>query len=148
MEFDDLSIKSLDATNIVEEHICCAMSDKKSIRGVLNKKSWMKSHFTHELHFKDALDPKFSDSAKRNETMFKDGVHIVYTDQCPFTDYYVSLLREVSYKNDIPFKGEKLTTPEQVQNAPSAYGTFSLFINGNFKTHVIPTENQFLKLLS
>ena len=52
MEFDDLSIKSLDATNIVEEHICCAMSDKKSIRGVLNKKSWMKSHFNHGLHFK------------------------------------------------------------------------------------------------
>ena len=79
--------------------------------------------------------------------MFKDGVRIIYPDQCPFTDYYVSLLNEVSYKNNIPFKGEKLTTPEQVQNAPSAYETFSLFINGNFKTHVILTENQFLKLL-
>jgi len=38
-------------------------------------------------------------------------------------------------------------TREKAQAAPAPYTTFSLFVDGEFITHEIPTEKKFLKLL-
>lgn len=37
--------------NIDQEHICCAITDKKGESGVASKKSWMKEQFQHGLVF-------------------------------------------------------------------------------------------------
>ncbi|MDD4844614.1 MAG: N-acetyltransferase [Anaerotignum sp.] len=41
----------IDSTNIDQEHICCAISDKKGDPCVSSKKNWMKSQFEHGLTF-------------------------------------------------------------------------------------------------
>jgi len=45
MEYDHIPIISVTPENIDEEHICCAMSDKKSADGVEMKKMLMNSLF-------------------------------------------------------------------------------------------------------
>lgn len=46
-------MKILDLTdkNIQEEHICCAISDKKCNKGYEKKKEWLKSEFKNGYHF-------------------------------------------------------------------------------------------------
>lgn len=97
--------------------------------------------------FTDAPDPTFTDLAKKNALDFHDGVFIEFSDQCPFTDYYVKLLEKVAGEEGILFEAQKLSTPQEIQQANSAYGTFSLYYKGSFKTHVIPTEKQFLSMV-
>lgn len=45
-------ILTININNIDEEHICCALGDKKSIAGVNKKKEWMKSRFNEGYVFK------------------------------------------------------------------------------------------------
>jgi thiol-disulfide isomerase/thioredoxin len=247
-EYKDLKIISLTKDNVDDEHICCALNDKKNEPGMLGKKAWLKAQFDHGYTFKklgvrgkvfieympaeiawrpviapgfifiqciwvsgkfkghslgkrlldeclkdsaesngvvvvtsskpfladkkffmhygfeicdtapphfellvkkfrDVPDPQFSKSAKNLNVSVKEGVYIVYTDQCPFNEYYVRLLKEVSANNAIPFQSHKITSPVKMLESPSAYGSFNMFYNGKFKTHVIPTEKQFLKLI-
>lgn len=249
MNYSDLDIITLNQENIDDEHICCAMNDKKNESGMLKKKTWLKAQFDQGYTFKkldargkvfieympaeiawrpviapgytfiqclwvsgkfkgngqgkrllqaceedsrdsnglvvvtsakpfltdkkfflhhgfqiidkapphfellvkkfgNAPDPVFSAFAKNPFSSFEDGIHIVYTAQCPFTEYYIRLLREVSEREQIPFIADKFDKPMQCQEATSAYGTFNLYYKGEFKTHVIPTEKQLLKLIS
>ena len=248
MDFSQIPIISITQENIDAEHICCAMSDKKSAHGVKKKKDLMKTLFDRGytfrkldergkvfieympaeialrpviapgywfiqclwvsgkfkghglstrlldhcmddakesngvvvvtsakpflndkkffLHhgfaevdaapphfellvkkFKEAPDPAFTDSARENMSKNHDGVYIEISDQCPFTDYYVQLLEGIADQHGISFQVVKLSSPEALQQANSAYGTFSLFYKGEFKTHVIPAEKQFSKIL-
>jgi ribosomal protein S18 acetylase RimI-like enzyme len=47
-----LDIINIDRSNIDQEHICCAISDKKGETCVASKKAWMKSQFESGLVFK------------------------------------------------------------------------------------------------
>ena len=51
-DFDKPSIVSLGHENIVEEHICCGFSDKKSAEGYQWKKDWLCSQFDNGFRFK------------------------------------------------------------------------------------------------
>ena len=46
-----MEILKLDKTNIQEEHICCAISDKKCQNGYLKKKEWLKKEFKNGYTF-------------------------------------------------------------------------------------------------
>lgn len=50
-------MKTVTENNIEQEHICCAMSDKKVQHGVELKKEWLKDRFKEGLVFKK-LDVK------------------------------------------------------------------------------------------
>ena len=47
-----MNIVQLTEQNIEEEHICCAISDKKCIEGYQAKKEWLKSQFSNGYVFK------------------------------------------------------------------------------------------------
>ncbi|WP_423230269.1 hypothetical protein [Acetanaerobacterium elongatum] len=47
-----ISILQVNAQNIANEHICCAISDKKGETCVSSKKVWMLKRFEEELFFK------------------------------------------------------------------------------------------------
>ena len=47
-----MSLITITCDNIADEHICCAIADKKSITGVNAKKEWMKNCFRDGLKFK------------------------------------------------------------------------------------------------
>lgn len=49
---ESLRIKKLTVENIMEEHICCAISDKKCLEGYRAKKDWLKNQFDDGYVFK------------------------------------------------------------------------------------------------
>jgi len=96
---------------------------------------------------KNAPLPKFRDSAKMGTIPNKKGLFFIYSDLCPFTDHWVDKL--ITYAQDlhIPSQKTKITTLNQAQNAPSAFSIFNIFYNGEFLTHKIPSQNEFIKIL-
>lgn len=98
--------------------------------------------------FKDAPLPKFRDSAKMGIVPNKKGLTFIYSDLCPFTDHWVDKM--ISYAQDlnIPSQKTKILTLVQSQNAPSAFSIFTIFYNGKFLTHKIPSQKEFIKILN
>lgn len=58
------------------------------------------------------------------------GWHLIYSDQCPWHEKSVADLKASALKNGIDLKVKKLTCPEEAQNAPSGFGSFSLLKDG------------------
>ena len=97
--------------------------------------------------FKDAPLPKFRNCAKMGTVPNKKGLTFVYSDLCPFTDHWVNKLITYAQDLNIPSQKTKIITLEQAQNAPSAFSTFSIFYDGEFLTHKIPSQKEFLKIV-
>lgn len=76
------------------------------------------------------------------------GFALYYTSQCPFTAKYVPLLEAMCRDRNVPMQVTHLTTAEQAQSSPCPYTTFSLYRDGKFLTHEIPSEKKFEKLLT
>ena len=89
--------------------------------------------------------PVFKQCAKQPKTDEK-GLVIYYSDQCPFTYYWVPRLVEVAKENNIPLKVIYIDSLEKAQNAPSPVTNFSIFKDGVFLTHEIQSERKFLDL--
>ncbi|MCJ7582789.1 MAG: GNAT family N-acetyltransferase [Candidatus Aminicenantes bacterium] len=98
--------------------------------------------------FQDAPLPKFRDSAKMGTVPNKKGLTFIYSNLCPFTDHWVDKLIDYAQDLNIPSQKSKITTLKQAQNAPSAFSTFSIFYNGKFLTHKIPTQKEFIKIVT
>lgn len=94
----------------------------------------------------NADKPRFREQVKTCDTD-KKGFTVFYTDQCPFTAKYVPILARLAKQNAVPFETVHLTSARQAQNGYSPYSTFSLFYNGRFLTHEIPSEKKFEKIL-
>lgn len=91
--------------------------------------------------------PTFKDCAREGKIANKEGITLYYTNQCPYTEKYTSLLKDIADKKAIPFSLIKINALEEAQNAPTVWTTYSIFINGNFVTNEILTEKKFLKLI-
>lgn len=96
-----------------------------------------------------ALPPRFKDSVKGGEIEDKDGLTVIYSDQCPYVDFYThSELSAIGQQYAIPIKLVKLHSKEEAQNTPAVYSTYTAFYKGKFLTHEILTKNKFEKLYS
>ena len=94
---------------------------------------------------KTAEPPKFKECAKHPNT--KDsGFVVYYTDQCPFTYYWVPRVQEVAKEHNIPFKAIHITDKQTAQNVPAPVTTYALFRDGEFVTQAIQSDKKFLKL--
>ena len=93
----------------------------------------------------DAEKPHLKECAKHPEVS-ESGFVLYYSDQCPFTYYWVPRLKKAAEENDIPLKIIYLDSREKAQDAPSPVTNFSLFKDGKFLTHEIQNEKKFLKL--
>ena len=89
--------------------------------------------------------PKFKACAKHPKVE-EDGFVLYYTDQCPFTFYWVPRVQQVAKEHGIPLKVIHITDKETAQNAPTPVTTYALFRNGRFLTHAIQTDKKFLAL--
>lgn len=94
---------------------------------------------------KTAEPPKFKDCAKRPNTA-ENGFVLYYTDQCPFTYYWVPRVEETAREHNIPFKAIHITDKQTAQNAPAPVTTYALFRDGEFVTHAIQSDKKFLAL--
>ncbi len=93
----------------------------------------------------DAEPPKFKECAK-NPKSEKNGFVLYYTDQCPFTCYWVPRVQEVASEYGIPLKVIHITSKEEAQNVPAPVTTYALFRDEKFVTHAIQSDKKFLKL--
>ena len=78
--------------------------------------------------------------------MKEDGFVLFYSDQCPFTYYWIPRLAEVAAQNGIGMKVVYIDSLEAAQNAPCPVTNFILFRDGKFVTHEIQSEKKFLAL--
>ena len=89
--------------------------------------------------------PKFKDSARHPGIDEKDFV-LYYTDQCPFTHYWVPRIQETAQEHNIPLKVVPIIDKETAQNAPAPVTTYALFRDGKFETQAILSDKKFLAL--
>lgn len=94
---------------------------------------------------KNAEPPRFKECARHPKTD-ENGFVLYYTDQCPFTYYWVPKVQEAAKENNIPLKVIHITDKSSARNAPSPVTTYALFHNGKFITHAIQSDKKFLKL--
>ena len=92
-----------------------------------------------------AEPPKFKACAK-HPRVEDSGFVLYYSDQCPFTYYWVPRLEAAAEEYRVPLKAVHIDTREKAQNAPSPVTNFSLFRDGTFITHEILNEKKFLAL--
>ena len=93
----------------------------------------------------NAPPPKFKDCAKHPKVE-ENGFVLYYTDQCPYTYYWVPKVQEAAKEHGIPFKAVHITEKETAQNVPAPVTTYALFQNGRFLTQSIQSDKKFLKL--
>ena len=89
--------------------------------------------------------PKFREGAKHPRAE-EPGFVLYYTDQCPFTFYWVPKVEETAKAHGIPLKTIHITTREAAQNVPAPVTTYALFRDGQFITQGIQSDKKFLAL--
>ena len=93
----------------------------------------------------DAEPPRFRECA-RHPGVAEDGFVLYYTDQCPFTYYWVPRVAEVARAHNIPLKVIPVTDRESARNGPAPVTTYALFRDGKFVTQSIQSDKKFLAL--
>ena len=93
----------------------------------------------------NAAPPKFKDCARHPKTD-ENGFVLYYTDQCPFTYYWVPRVEKAAKEHGIPLKTIHITTKEAAQNVPAPVTTYALFRDGRFLTQSIQSDKKFLAL--
>lgn len=73
-------------------------------------------------------DPTFRDWNQRQADY--NGWNLVYSHQCPWHEKSVQALKETALAYGVDLKLTELKTPQEAQQAPSGYGTFSLIKDG------------------
>lgn len=94
----------------------------------------------------DAEPPKFKECAGHPHTD-ENGWVVYYTDQCPFTYYWVPRVVEAAAAQGIELKAVHVTDKETAQNLAAPVTTYALFHNGRFITHTIQSDTKFLALV-
>ena len=89
--------------------------------------------------------PRFKDCAKHPKVE-ENGFVLYYTDQCPYTYYWVPKVQEIAKEHGIPFKAIHIAEKETAQNVPAPVTTYALFRDGKFVTQSIQSDKKFLKL--
>lgn len=93
----------------------------------------------------NSKNPKFNNCQKN---IYKQkGWHIIYSDQCPWHNKSVFDLQEEAKNNNIKLNITKITTSDQAQNSPSAYGTFGIFFNGKIIEDHYISKTRFKNIL-
>ena len=92
-----------------------------------------------------AEPPKFKDCAKHPK-IASDGFVLYYTDQCPYTYYWVLRVEQAAKEHGIALKTVHITTKEAAQNVPAPVTTYALFRDGKFVTQSIQSDKKFLAL--
>lgn len=83
--------------------------------------------------------PRIKDCAKKGMIQ-EQGMVILYTSQCVFTDVYIDLLQSAFKRQKLLLDVHHIQSKEEAQNAPCPFTTYSVFINGKFITHEILRE--------
>lgn len=98
------------------------------------------------LPFGDREEPPRFKACAKHPQVTESGFVIYYSDQCPYTYYWVPRLTKAAEEHGVPLKVIYIDSREKAQNAPSPVTNFSLFRDGEFLSHEIQSEKKFLAL--
>ena len=98
------------------------------------------------LPFDEAAEPPRFRDCVRHPEVSEDGFVIYYTDQCPFTYYWVPKVEEAAKEHGIPLKVIHITDRETARDTPVPVTTYALFRDGKFVTQGIQSDKKFLAL--
>ena len=93
----------------------------------------------------DAEPPEFKACARHPQAN-GNGFVIYYTDQCPYTHYWVPRVEQAAKEHGIPLKTIHITTKEAAQNVPAPVTAYALFRDGKFVTQGIQSDKKLLAL--
>ena len=93
----------------------------------------------------DAEAPRFKECAKHPRAD-EDGFVLYYTDQCPYTYYWVPRIQEAAKEYGILLKVIYVADKETARNVPAPVTTYALFRDGKFLTQSIQSDKKFLAL--
>lgn len=94
----------------------------------------------------EAEKPQFKSCAKSPQ-INQEGFVIYYTDQCPFTYYWVPRVVEAAKENGIEVKTIHVVDKETAQNLPAPVTNYAIFADGKFVTHAIQSDKKFLEIV-
>lgn len=147
--------------NIDSEHICCAIAKEKDLQ-VMSKKGWMKERFADGLVFlkgnvrgKCFIEYIPAEKAwapvEAKDYMYINCLWIAgkYKGQGYSNELLQACAEDAKEmgKAGLEFTAIHIATTEEAQNAPIPFTSFSLFFNGEFLTHEIPSEKRFEKIM-
>lgn len=86
--------------------------------------------------------PRFAGGWEQKAKRFGKGLTVVRTDQCPYIDDAVNSVREAASERGFRFREVVLKSAEDVRKrCPSAYGTFSIVLDGRLFSYHYLTKN-------
>jgi GNAT superfamily N-acetyltransferase len=97
---------------------------------------------------KKAVDPKFTQKAKKAECDSQDGFTFIYSNQCVFMEEYVALLESVAREMKFNCVTLKLKSAEDARKNGSPFGTLGIYYQGRFVTHELMTADKFRRLIA
>jgi hypothetical protein len=89
--------------------------------------------------------PKFRDWEKQLSKY--EGLNIIYADQCPWVARSIRELDEIAKRRGLEVRIIELESAEQVQSAPSVYGTFNLVYNGKLLVDHYISNTRFMNII-
>ena len=99
------------------------------------------------LPFEEGVEkPSFKNCAKESEIL-EDGLVVYYSNQCPYTEKYVQIIKEIANERSVGLTIHKYENLDSAKNAPSPFTTYSFFFNGKFVTNEILSKKKFTKFL-
>lgn len=90
-------------------------------------------------------DPAFKDLPKT--TTFQEGLHVVYSPQCPMLPKSVNDLAVVAAEYGLDLNTTEIRSAEEAQAAPSYYGVFNLVWNGQLISDHYVSKGRFKNIL-
>jgi ribosomal protein S18 acetylase RimI-like enzyme len=76
------------------------------------------------------------------------GLHIVYSNQCPWVCRFINELDDLIKKRKLDITITQLMTAQEAQNAPSLYATFSLIYNGKILADHYISQTRFENIIN
>jgi GNAT superfamily N-acetyltransferase len=98
--------------------------------------------------FGDARLPAFPRNWDERSARYGSGLTVVRTDQCPYIESAVGIIRETASEREVETRVVELRNSRDVQSkAPSAYGVFNVVYNGELLSYRYLIRTELLQLL-
>lgn len=97
-------------------------------------------------NIKQAPTPSFKDWGTKLASY--QGLHFIYSNQCPWVARSIAELSKVAREHDLSPTITELKTAKEAQNAPSVYATFSLVYNGELLADHYISKRRFENIIN
>jgi len=98
---------------------------------------------------KNVSKPRFNTLSRKQLEIYRNGLTILESPQCPYSCGGITTLRELASKARVPFKVEHLASHKEAQkNGLHPYGTFCVVLNGEVVSHYPGDVKEVRKLLA